>query len=169
MFSRILEPAKSPGDWYEKTDDAPELKSDLIRPDGSRVYNKIFAERPTAEVTQDAKNYSHSPVYSLGNFNFLNKDSKTLFETLIHRMKRSGKEVVLFLPPYHPSAYPATVTIVPQVKDVEIYLRGVSQSLGVQLVGSYDPSNTGCTQEDFFDGMHPKDSCVEKIFTSVHR
>jgi len=169
MFSRLLEPAKSPGDWYEKKDDAPEPKSDLIRPDGSRVYNRLFAEMPTIEVIQKAKTYSRIPVYSLGGFSFLNRDSKTLFETLILRMKQGGKEIVLFLPPYHPDAYSDIVTIVPQVRGVEIYLRGISQSLNVKLVGSYDPSNTGCMREDFFDGMHPKDSCVEKIFASVRR
>lgn len=167
ILSRIKEPANSSNDWYKKINDTPEPKSDLIRPDGSRVYNSTFAEMPVTKIIAEAKSYSRPPIYSLRDFYFLDKNAKTLFEALIHRMKRNGKEVVLFLPPYHPSAYSSIATIVPQVKDVEIYLRGISQSLGVRLLGSYNPSNTGCMQEEFFDGMHPRDSCVEKIFATV--
>lgn len=168
LLSHISEPAKSTGDWYEKTDDSPELKSDLIRPDGSRVNSRIYAEMPVDEVIEEVKRYSHPPVYSLRDFYTLDKEAKKLFEALIGRMKRNGKEVVLFLPPYHPGAYSSIVTTVPQVREVELYLRGLSKALGVKLVGSYDPRNAGCGQEEFFDGMHPKDSCIEKIFSSVY-
>jgi hypothetical protein len=40
---------------------------------------------------------------------------------------------------------------------------------GVQLIGSYDPTKVGCSSEDFLDGMHPKDKCMEKVFSELSR
>ena len=33
---------------------------------------------------------------------------------------------------------------------------------GIDLIRSYDPTKVGCSSDDFYDGMHPKDKCVWK-------
>lgn len=167
ILSRIREPENSSGVWHEKADDSPEQLFDLIRPDGSRVYNRIFAEASVAKVEADAKGYGYPPIYALGEFLKLDNDNKFLFEKLMQELRKK-KEVVIFLPPYHPKAYSLVIANVPLVKDVESYLRNLSQKESIELVGSYDPSKADCSQEEFFDGMHPKDSCVKKIFSSIH-
>ena len=165
LLSSILQPNSSLGKWYAKLDDTPEQMSDLIRPDGSRVYNTIFAEKPVNHVVAKAKAYGKPPIYALCDFSLLDEDNKLYFEKLIHQL-RQNKEVIIFLPPYHPSTYPLIVANVPLVKDVEFYLHRLAEKERVQLIVSYNPINLECFDEDFFDGMHPKDSCITKIFAS---
>ena len=38
----------------------------------------------------------------------------------------------------------------------------------ITIVGSYDPSKLGCEDKDFYDGLHPKSSCMKKIFLSIN-
>ncbi len=167
ILSRVRKLEKPSGEWFEKADDTPEQELDLIRPDGSRVYNKIFAEIPADNVAAKAKGYGRPPVYALGDFLQLDEETKSLYEKLLHQL-RQKKEVVIFLPPYHPNAYPSITDNVPIVKDVESYLRNISHKENVEIVGSYDPSKVGCVQEEFFDGMHPKEACVKKIIATIH-
>lgn len=36
----------------------------------------------------------------------------------------------------------------------------------IEIIGSYNPNNCGCSENDFFDGMHPKDNCMFNIIAS---
>ena len=38
----------------------------------------------------------------------------------------------------------------------------------IQIIGSYNSRKFGCSGEEFFDGMHPKSSCLSKLFTNNH-
>ncbi len=47
--------------------------------------------------------------------------------------------------------------------EMENRIRSISKNSGVKVIGSYNPLKCGCDDDEFFDGMHPKDSCMEKI------
>jgi hypothetical protein len=162
MISRIWEPQKQSGKWYVKEDDTPENESDLIRPDGSRVYRRTFAESPVSKVAVMAKAYGRPPIYALENFNELDSNNKIIFEKLLKKLIKD-KQILIYLPPYHPDAYTSIASNTPLIKDVEIYLKKITTELNIKILGSFDPSIADCTQEQFFDGMHPKDSCDAKI------
>jgi hypothetical protein len=34
------------------------------------------------------------------------------------------------------------------------------------VLGSYDPARVGCVSADFYDGIHPNDVCMSKVFFS---
>ncbi|MBL0209053.1 MAG: hypothetical protein IPP84_14245 [Propionivibrio sp.] len=89
-----------------------------------------------------------------------------LFEKLVERLKENS-EVWLFLPPYHPEAYKSIVSKVPMVGETENALRSLAENTNIQIFGSYDPDRASCTEDEFFDGMHPKASCLTKIFTGL--
>ena len=39
----------------------------------------------------------------------------------------------------------------------------IARLIGVQVVGSYNPSNIGCTADEFFDAVHGKTICLTKL------
>ena len=38
----------------------------------------------------------------------------------------------------------------------------------IQIIGSYDGGFVGCDGNEFFDGMHPKNSCIMKLFSNIN-
>ena len=47
------------------------------------------------------------------------------------------------------------------------YYRNLSKELNVEIVGSYNPLKVGCNEYEFYDGMHPKDSCMDKVVSNL--
>jgi hypothetical protein len=39
----------------------------------------------------------------------------------------------------------------------------LADSLGITVLRSYNPRSVNCEKNEFFDGLHPKESCVSKI------
>lgn len=152
---------------FLKTDDLPEQDSDVIRQDGSRIYNiRKNNNTPAYEVKESALFYGLSqPIYSLQSFNALDPEKLMLLRHLIRSLKKKS-EVWLFLPPYHPDAYKNIIKQVPMVKNAEDTLRILAKDEQANVFGSYNPHKASCLEEDFFDGMHPKNSCLIKIFAS---
>ena len=37
----------------------------------------------------------------------------------------------------------------------------------LKIIGSFNPQKIGCNKNEFFDGMHPKDSCMKKIINQI--
>ncbi len=149
---------------FRKPDDAPEIGFDAIRMDGSRIYNLAQAKVSKDEAKERAVFYALSqPIYALQAFTSINSEKMMLFEKLVERLKENS-EVWLFLPPYHPEAYKSIVSKVPMVREAENVLRSLAENTNIQIFGSYDPDRASCTEDEFFDGMHPKASCLMKIF-----
>ncbi len=89
-----------------------------------------------------------------------------IFEGLVDYLRRKGVRVVFVLPPFHPHAYRSCfenakygITL-----KVEEYARDLAQKKGITLVGSYDPSQSGFTGEDFFDGTHGHEIVMRRFF-----
>lgn len=142
-------------------DDSPEVM-DKIRRDGSRVYNLSYANRTNHEIETGALRYvkyamspyKHSPI------------AVEIFERLLHRI-HSSRKVVLVLSPYHPKLYQFMASENPQFIQIEQQFRDLSAKLNVPIIGSYDPDKVGCDRSDFYDGMHPKDSCMARVLADV--
>ena len=39
--------------------------------------------------------------------------------------------------------------------------------IGIKSIGSYNPNRVNCLSEDFYDGMHPNDICMERILMEL--
>ena len=74
-------------------------------------------------------------------------------------------EVVLFIPPYHPE----TFNILKKRPDTAIILetqksfKAIANKYGIKFVGSNDPKEYGLYENDFYDGMHPKNKAINQI------
>jgi len=139
--------------------------------DGSIGYDITYRSMSLEEVERSAIDYAMAtPVYSLGNFNAIDLAILNGFKNLILFLKNKGAQVQLVLIPYHPKTYallsssPTYNIIINQVEQTIIQLSG---DLGIVVSGSYDPTVVGCLEEEFFDGMHPKEECLKKALRSV--
>ena len=72
------------------------------------------------------------------------------------------------LSPYHPGLYQMMKRDGQQVLAVERTFREIAKATGVRIIGSYDPDAVGCGEDEFFDGMHPKATCMAKVLASLH-
>jgi hypothetical protein len=75
--------------------------------------------------------------------------------------------VSLVLSPYHPKAYRAMQQKNLAHLQIEQIFRDIAIRTGVQIVGSYNPTQVGCNEMEFYDGMHPKGSCMKKVLAAI--
>lgn len=143
------------------TDDLPGLQ-DKIRHDGSRIYNSAVAMRSSDEVARDLRRYLE---YAMSPFVF-SQERADIFEKFLLNIAKS-REVILVLSPYHPQLYRLMDSERRQFVEVEHQFRDIALRTGVKIIGSYDPVKVGCDGDEFFDGMHPKDSCMKKVIASI--
>lgn len=135
--------------------------------DGSLVYEEKFRNQDKVKVEESAKSYALStPIYSLGNYSKLDDKYKDMFEGLIDKVQGQNVQVIFFLPPYHPLVYEvlASNPDYKMVTEAEKYFRVIARRKGIKVYGSYNPRVNGCSERDFFDGMHPKERAIMKIF-----
>lgn len=138
--------------------------SDLLKADGSRLYNKNYAGRDVDSVKKLAVSFAARPSVLLFDNFMLSYDALRDFRHLLDHLAKDTT-VIIFLSPFHPSAYPLILQRYNQLEELERAVRREAQMSGVPVFGSYNPGITGCEERDFFDGMHPKAVCVSKILT----
>lgn len=145
-------------------DDSPSL-ADKIRKDGSRVYNLAYASKSLEEVERGAPNYVS---YAMTNYQY-SSEARHILEKFVSELKAQNRKVVLVLSPYHPSLYELMRLQDKNLLEIESIFKEIAVTYGVQLIGSYNPTKVGCSSEDFYDGMHPKEKCIEKVFYELRR
>ena len=86
-------------------------------------------------------------------------------------MLSDNVEVVLFLPPYHLE----TFNILKKRPDTAIILetqevfKSIAKKYNIKIIGSNDPKDYNLYENDFYDGMHPKNKAISKILTFEKR
>lgn len=156
--------------WEDLVESAPNdnapTRGILRRSDGSIVYDQKMETLSQEEINKNAKSYAAPPVYSIENYKW-SKTSASVFEDLIAYLSRHTT-VVILLSPYHPITY-SLISEKYSLRQVEDYIRTASLKHHIQVIGSYNPSPSNCLEYEFFDGMHPKDVCMSKLFKGLRR
>lgn len=145
-------------------DDRP-AATDKIRKDGSRVYNLSYSNKSSDQVERGAQSYA---PYAMTNYAYSSEVRSTL-ERFVAELKRQNKKVVFVLSPYHPKLFELMRLEDRKFLEIESKFREIAESNGAEVVGSYDPVKVGCSSEEFYDGMHPKDKCIDKIFSRLSK
>jgi hypothetical protein len=139
----------------------------IKKQDGSVCYP--YAARKIADIDtiKSAKKYIEQDVYSLEHFDKLS--NTLLFEKLIALLRRDNVQIVLIMPPYHPIVYShlANNKKYVFVLETENYIRNFAKNNNIIVLGSYNPSINGFTGYDFTDGMHGKESVMQKLFDGM--
>lgn len=133
-----------------------------IRADGSRVYGLAYVSRTPEEVM---RGIGSALDYSMQDYVF-DAARRDDFERLLNYYK--GKtNLLLVLSPYHPAVYALMEKERPEFLAIENSFVEMGRRQGVKVVGSYNPAAVGCSAADFYDGMHPKDSCMKKVLREL--
>ena len=130
----------------------------IIRNDGSRIYSK--------------KNISKKVIpkviyYSMEKYDF-SKEKFKLYEKFINYLtSKHKKEVILVLSPYHSKSYKLTLEKIPFYENIEKEFSRLAENQSIKIIGSYNIKKTGCEDHEFYNGDHPKGSCMKKIFQEI--
>lgn len=133
-------------------------KAHILR-DGKRVYNK--------EIKQ--KKFNPQVVeYSVERYEF-SEENYEIYKSFIEYLSSVyKKEVILVLSPYQLSSYELTIQKKPFYLDLEKKFKRLSKETNVQIIGSYNPLSIPCDKNDFYDSMHPKETCMFKVTNQIN-
>ncbi len=151
--------------YYGTTDIDADV--DIKMADGSVSYNRTFSCNSVSDVRKAAYEYVyHKPIYSLDSFVTIDKELGRKFELFVDFLQSKSIEVVFFLPAYCPIVYRylSESREYRIVNEVEEYVRRFADNQHISVIGSFNPSLTGFTDDDFYDGMHPRRSAVARLF-----
>jgi hypothetical protein len=165
LISRVFSPKKEQSGYFGTTDHSSDYSLKLS--DGSLSYDKKGRMVTADEARRLAISYAmQSPVYSLGNFDKLDKDYMKKLEALIDLATRDKVTVIFFLPPYHPKTYALLNESgkYPGITAAEHYFAALGAAKKIKVLGSYDPAKCSMDETDFYDGMHVKNESLGKIF-----
>ena len=142
-----------------KANQIDNLTKDVILRDGKRVVaNKKIEGKIKANLIE----------YSMYQYKF-SDEYYEIYKSFIEHLKNvHNKEVVLVLPPYYLPSYKLSIQAKPFYIDLEKKFKKLSKETNIKIIGSYDASSVSCDDDEFYDDMHPKDSCMKKITNSIN-
>jgi len=125
--------------------------------DGSHVY------------TQEFINGSHElggGTYKLSPKKWADDRAIELFEAIIIVLQQQGFEVVLLFTPYHHDVWEKPPgELARNIMTYYMETAGeLASKLNIRVLGSYNPIETDCARHEFYDFMHPKPICINRIF-----
>jgi len=126
--------------------------------DGFHIYDKLYAGKSQYDIERgfaDLLNYSMESYVD-------DEASLQKYTSLIRFLQESGVQVVIVLSPYHPDLFQRIKREKPEFLKVENAYRKIASDMNIPIVGSYDGALVGCDATEFYDGMHPKESCMKK-------
>jgi hypothetical protein len=144
--------------------DLPSFEDKILK-DGSRVYNLSYANKSRKEVERRALSYAS---YAMSNYQY-SIEVRYILEKFIAKIKAENRKVVLVLSPYHPILYEFMRLHDRKFLEIESIFKEIAVTCNIDIIGSYDPIKAGCSSDEFYDGMHPKDKCMEKVFSELKR
>jgi hypothetical protein len=131
--------------------------------DGVIVYTTEYMNKSQAEIKTG---FDALLKYSMAPYTY-SEDRQVLFEKLIQSLE--GYEVHIVLSPYHPVFFSQMMAENPIFSEMESNFRSLANQQGIAILGSYNPVSVGCIADDFYDGMHPNETCMRKVFLDGNR
>lgn len=137
--------------------------------DGSFLYPAKDRAIAGEALRHMAQGYaSQNPVYNLGHYREISPLYRATFGRILDALAAKNVNVVIVLPPYHPAAAQALIAnpaYGPIISQAEEHLRAMANERNLPIYGGYFTSP--CGEDEFYDAMHPRQSCMAKIL-GVH-
>lgn len=136
-----------------------------LRADGSIAYERTYLDQTESTVRDEAARYARVHRGNLGNFEW-NAERAARLELLWRDMRRRGVELIAYQPPYHPVVWRELnrdAATRAALAATDSFLTTLAQSLGVRFQNFTDPASVPCTEAEFLDGSHARDSCLSRI------
>lgn len=86
------------------------------------------------------------------------------YKSFVKWLRAQGHEPILLMTPYHHNVWKApNAPTTKALLAVEPIVRELGRQLNVVVVGSFDPKVIGCREEEFWDSMHARATCLTRI------
>lgn len=134
------------------------MEERVLLPDGSIVYSAAYIRKSATQPVIEVKKYK------IISGSWFDQQAILLLQKLIGYLRARDIDVVFVLSPYHPFVWSQKASdTLKAMQVVEERVRDIADKEQIKVLGSYDPTITGCTPDEFFDFMHPKDVCVARF------
>ena len=129
--------------------------------DGSCIYDKSYSSQSQENIR---RGFLNNLSYAMNDFKF-DSNARDLYISLIKYLKTKNIEVIIVLSPYHPELFKLMKSNKSKIPEIENNFIEIAHYLNVKIVGSYDISkiSKNIDNNDFYDGIHPKDSLMTLI------
>lgn len=131
--------------------------------DGSYIYNLEYTSRSEEAIEAE---FDLLLNYAMHDFKLDSKAEQALID-LVYWAQKKNVEVIFVLPPYHPGLYSLMATKNPIILELETRFLELARKHGIEILGSYNPQRVGCTEKEFYDGMHPNSKCMARIIKQI--
>ena len=136
------------------------LEHVVLLPDGSTISSNEYI---TTSLKHKIDGISGNQNYKIIPGKWYSENAIKILTKFVLYLKKNFKVVFIMLPS-HPAVWNFDQQpVVTAMKIVEPKVHEIAKSLEIQVIGSFNPKKIGCTGEEFFDEMHPKDLCVSKL------
>ena len=134
------------------------LDDPVLLPDGSLIYSgKHIRNALALEV-------SGIHDFRIRGSRWVTEKAVELFTRLVNHLQQQKFKIIFVLVPYHPAVWSITEQLsVSAMRMVESKVHEIARLTEIQIIGSYNPSNIGCTADEFFDAAHGKSICLTKL------
>lgn len=143
----------------------PDVNDFIVDIDGSLHYPFKVKNADEKVIKQKALLFlENGNVYGLSEFHELTHTE--LFEQFIDYLQLNKVNIVFFMHPYNPIVY-NSLKVNPKyinLQHSEEYIRKLAEKKAICVLGSFDPSQEGFSNKDFFDGMHGHEIVSNRIF-----
>jgi hypothetical protein len=133
-----------------------------LRADGSSM--NVARKLGQGEIGEWVRAYAQRP--EIRRFEW-NADRARRLELLWRDLRAGGVEVIAYLPPYHPAAWSVLRNqpgFSAGLEDTARLLRHLSNGDAVHFFDFSDPASVPCSEREFFDGDHPNEACLGRLF-----
>jgi len=136
------------------------LKLPVTLPDGSHIYSSETIDKAKNSI----KTISGKESYKIVKNSYYQDYAIKTLEKLIQHLINSKIKIVFILIPYHHSVWNHTEQpIIKAFNIIEGKVHDIAKQYKIQVIGSYNPNNIGCLENEFYDRMHPIDTCLMKL------
>ena len=144
-------------------------KTETKMPDGTLLYTEEYRNHDQAWVDTDALQRTGSTPFGFYDFYTLNEERCEQFEALVDYILDKGVKLTFVLTPFHEIYYNflASEEYSQGVVLSEEYFREQAAWRDIPFFGSYDPEKIGCTNADFYDGLHVRRESISKFFYGI--
>ena len=141
-------------------------QNSLSKKNTESVISKIGRDGKTDLLTKKRKIKKERIDNQYLNPYKLSVDKYNLYVKFIKFLQDQNIEVILFLTPFHNESYNLTAKENSKLINIQKQFKDIGYNNSIKILGSYNPDEVGCTNEEFIDFLHPNTKCINKIINN---
>lgn len=135
-----------------------------LQVDGSLVYSKQYRLAGADDVIRSASEYNMD--YFFHRDGHISAYSQEVFVKLVQYCQQNDIQLDLFMAPMSPALWERVkpqAESYPLLFEMETFAYEMARQYGLNLYGSFDPEQSGLTNDDFYDARHVKYEVLDRV------